>query len=125
VNKLLVGSSRSDRRAAQRVSFHSVVQFRSWGEDEWLAGYSFDLSETGVYVRTLTPLAASRPVEVTFRLEPGADPLMARGLVVWSNPYGPRTVFSYPYGMGVTFSDFPVNEWSRLREFIKARKNAE
>jgi len=73
-------------------------------------------------VRTLTPLPASKPVEVSFRLSPTGEALTARGLVVWSNPFGPRTVFSYPYGMGVTFSDFPVAEWTKVREFIQSQK---
>jgi CheY-like chemotaxis protein/Tfp pilus assembly protein PilZ len=122
VNKLLMGSTRSDRRTSPRIPFHSVVEFRLYGGEDWLAGYSFDLSETGVYVRTLTPLPASKPVEVSFRLSPAGEALTARGLVVWSNPFGPRTVFSYPYGMGVTFSDFPVAEWTKVREFIQSQK---
>ncbi|MBI5545773.1 MAG: response regulator [Deltaproteobacteria bacterium] len=122
VNKVLIGSGRSDRRSAPRIPFHSVVQFRLWGEEEWRAGGSFDLSETGLYVRTLTPMQASKPVEITFSLGRAAAPLTVKGLVVWSNSFGPRTVFSYPYGMGVTFSDFPVAEWTKLREFIQARR---
>ena len=103
--------------------FHTIVQFRLYGVDEWLLGFSFDLSETGVYVRTLTPLPSSKPVEVSFQLAEGTEALTARGLVVWSNPFGPRTVFSYPYGMGITFSEFPVAEWTKLREFIQSQKS--
>ncbi len=126
VNKLLAGSIRPDRRASQRIPFHTVVQFRLFGEGEeaWLAGYSFDLSETGVYVRTLTPLPTSKPIEISFALHEGAEQFTARGLVVWSNPFGPRTVYTYPYGMGVTFSEFPVAEWTQLREYIQVQKGS-
>ena len=57
-----------NRRAAPRVPFHTLVEFRLWGDEVWLTGFSFDLSETGVFVRTLAPLLANKPVEVRFRL---------------------------------------------------------
>lgn len=122
VNRLLAGVTRAERRAAVRIPFHAVLRFRLWGEEAWRSGYSFDLSETGVYVRTLTPLPASKPIEVCFQLEDAGEPLTARGLVVWSNPFGPRSVFSYPYGMGIAFSEFPVAEWTQLRSFIQSKK---
>lgn len=125
VNRFLLGSVRAERRAAARIPFHAEVRFRVLGETgPWLAGASFDLSETGIYVRTLTPLHASRPVEVSFKLTPERQATQVAGLVVWANPYGPRTVLSYPYGMGVTFSDFPVAEWNVLREFIEQQQKS-
>lgn len=123
INKVLSGAVRAERRGAPRIPFHAEVNFRLLGtSDEWTAGGSFDLSETGIYVRTLNPMPASKPVEIRFRL-PGDPAWMAvGGVVVWSNPFGPRSVLTYPYGMGVTFSDFPVAQWTRLREFIQQQK---
>jgi CheY-like chemotaxis protein len=122
INGTLMGStSRADRRGKPRVPFYSVVEFRQEGEPDWLAGYGYDLSETGVFVRTLTPLQPKKPLEVSFRLIDGGSTLLAKGLVVWANVFGPRSVFSYPCGMGLSFSYFPVTEWSHLREYIQSR----
>ncbi|MGC4113451.1 MAG: response regulator [Myxococcales bacterium] len=123
INKVLAGSVRAERRGAPRIPFHAEVHFRLLGTtDEWTAGGSFDLSETGIYVRTLNPMQASKPVEIRFRLPCDQDWMAVAGVVVWSNPYGPRSVLTYPYGMGVTFSDFPVAQWTHLREFIQKQK---
>lgn len=123
INKMLSGAIRPERRTAPRIPFHAEVRFRLLGtSDEWWAGGSFDLSETGIYVRTLNPMPSSKPIEIRFRLPGEADAMQVAGLVVWSNPFGPRSVLTYPYGMGVTFSDFPVAQWTRLRDHIQQQK---
>jgi CheY-like chemotaxis protein len=107
-----------DRRSSARVPFHAVVRYRIWGEREWLSGYAYDLCETGVFVRSLSPLEATKPVEVSFRLEDRGTELGAKGLVIWSNPPRPRSVQTFPYGMGVVFSEFPIDDWAAVRDFI-------
>ncbi|HEY3449876.1 MAG TPA: response regulator [Myxococcales bacterium] len=124
INKVLAGSVRPERRSAPRVPFHAEVNFRLLGTSEdWTAGGSFDLSETGIYVRTLNPMPASKPVEIRFHLPGDQEWMAVGGVVVWSNPFSPRSVLTYPYGMGVTFSDFPVAQWTRVRDFIQKQKS--
>ena len=48
-------------------------------------------------------------------------PINARGLVVWNHPFGPRQIQALPYGMGISFSDFPAAEWDRVRTYVDAR----
>lgn len=123
VNSALAGSAiRADRRGKPRVAFFAVVQFRLYGEKDWLASYGYDLSETGIFVRSLTPLASGKPVEIAFKIEDQGPLLIARGLVVWTNNFGPRTVFSYPYGMGISFSEFPIADWQNVHEYVQAHK---
>ncbi|MGI5861653.1 MAG: response regulator [Myxococcales bacterium] len=110
-----------ERRTKNRVPFHSVVRFRVFGEAEWLAGYGYDLSETGVFVRTLVPLPVNKPVEVSFKLTDEGDTLSAKGLVIWSNSVHQRSVITYPFGMGIAFAEFPVAEWAAVREYVLAR----
>jgi len=77
IHKVLAGAVRAERRGAPRIPFHAEVHFRLLGtSEEWTAGGSFDLSETGIYVRTLNPMHASKPVEIRFRL-PGDRDWMA------------------------------------------------
>ena len=110
-----------ERRTKSRVPFHSVVRFRIFGESEWLAGYGYDLSETGIFVRTLVPLPVNKPVEVSFKLNEEDETLSAKGLVIWSNAVHRRSVITYPFGMGIAFAEFPVAEWAAVREFVLAR----
>jgi CheY-like chemotaxis protein len=119
---LRTGSAeRAERRSRARVAFASVVHFRFYGTQTWQLGFGYDLSQTGLFIRTLTPLAAKRPVEVRFRLADGARLLEARGLTVWTSAYGPRDLFHFPYGMGVAFADFPLADWARVHEFVQQR----
>ena len=125
LNGVLTGATiRADRRMKPRVPLYTGVQFRLYGEREWFMGFSYDLSESGVFVRTLTPLAAKAPVEMAFRLEDAGETLECKGLVTWCNTFGPRTVFSYPYGMGIYFSDFPADKWSKVQEFVRKNQRA-
>lgn len=122
LSTLVTGSiSRAERRQKPRVPFASVVRFRFYGHTEWQIGYGYDLSETGIFVRSLTPIPASQPVEVQFRLAEDGKLLEARGLSIWTNAYQPRDLFSFPYGMGIAFAEFPIDEWTRVHEYVQHR----
>lgn len=124
VNASLLGTaSGRERRVKQRVPFKSIVNFRLYGDgsEEWQAGYGYDLSDTGIFVRTLTPLDARQPVELTFKLDESAEPLQARGIVSWTNLPGPRNVFSYPCGMGIAYSYIDAGDWTLLHDWIAAQ----
>jgi DNA-binding response OmpR family regulator len=113
------GYARTERRLKPRVPFCSVVRFRFYGDRPWQVGYGYDLSETGLFVRTTTPIASREPVEVQFKLEEDGPTLEAKGLVIWNTPFGPRDLASYPYGMGLAFADFPSEEWARVHEYVQ------
>ncbi|HVE85484.1 MAG TPA: response regulator, partial [Myxococcales bacterium] len=59
-------------RAAERVPFFSVVDFRAAGTEDFLSGFSYDISPGGLFVRSLTPLPAGTAVEMRVRLTPRA-----------------------------------------------------
>lgn len=113
--------SRADRRQKPRVPFASTVKYRFYGHEEWQIGYGYDLSETGIFVRSLTPVAAKQPVEVQFKLSDDGKSLEAKGLSIWTNAFGPRDIFSFPYGMGLAFAEFPIAEWTRVHEYVQHR----
>lgn len=115
----------SERARRPRVPFHTTVRFRCGDGADWLVGYGFDANEGGIFVRTLTPPPPDRrPVEVTFTLE-GLGTFTAKGLVVWNNAFGPRHLATVPYGMGISFTEFPVARWDDFRSYVRARLGAE
>jgi uncharacterized protein (TIGR02266 family) len=92
-----------DMRAALRVPFYALIEFRNKGQTEWLSGFSHDLSSGGVFIRTLTPLKHGSDIEVRIAI-PREKPLGCSGLVAWSNSPQVRQGFSCRIGMGVKFS---------------------
>lgn len=122
VNAKLLGTpSGRERRVKRRVPFHGVADFRLLGGEAWQTGGGYDLSESGMFLRALSPIEARQPVELSFELDKGSPPIQARGLVVWSNLRGPRNVFSYPCGMGISFNEIDAGHASRLSEWIASR----
>lgn len=123
LGSLLSGSRAGvNRRKATRVSIFSVVRFRFYGYEAWSSGYGYDVSETGIFVRTLTPVAARQPVDISFRLKDDGPWLNCKGLTIWSNAFGPRRMANFPYGMGIAFADFPAADWAHVHEFVEDRE---
>ncbi len=70
-----------------RVSYYSAVRYRAVGAADWWVGCGFDLSDGGIFIRTLTPFSGvQRNLEVSFQLGRAAPPSRRRA---WSS--GPTT----------------------------------
>jgi DNA-binding response OmpR family regulator len=119
---LSLGVGRVDARRSARVRFSSAVRFRFAGTQAWMVGFSFDVSESGIFVRTLDPLEPSRaPVELCFKLTETGETLDLRGVVVWSVAFGQRHVSTVPYGMGLSFTEMSSKAAEQLRAFVTQR----
>ncbi len=94
---------RSDR-TLPRARFYRVCDFREAGSVNWLSGFIYNLSTGGVGLRTLTALAAGTPVDIRFGLT-RALVCETSARVAWANEFNPRDTSSFPYGMGVQFSE--------------------
>ncbi len=89
------------KRAHKRMMHSTIVRFRQagWTEDDF--GVTYNVSEGGVFVRTLAPPAAKTPV--TLELRPPGDGKTVRleGVVAWAQPSRPGTFANTPAGIGV------------------------
>ena len=92
-----------DIRAAERVPFFSVVEFRGGPSDEWLSGFAYDISTRGIFIRTMTTFPALSKIEMKVRFFAARADIVCDGVVAWANPFKPRSSFSNPLGMGVGF----------------------
>jgi CheY-like chemotaxis protein len=90
-------------RAAERVPFFSVVEFRGDPNDEWLSGFAYDISTRGIFIRTMTTFPTLSKIEMKVRFLAARADISCQGVVAWANPFAPRSSFSYPLGMGVGF----------------------
>jgi uncharacterized protein (TIGR02266 family) len=109
-----------DLRAGQRVPFFSVVPFRVETSDEWILGFSYDVSVGGLFVKTANPGPMGSSVELLVNFG-GKEPTVAKAHVAWSNPFRRRLTFSYPVGMGLQFSHLEPKEREALVQLVKAK----
>jgi hypothetical protein len=93
-----------DQRASRRLLYGTMVAFRCAGRDEDDFGLSYNVSEGGLYVRSLAP-----PVEDTVWLElrpPRKERLVRlEARVAWRRGYGGSANATVPPGFGLEITD--------------------
>ncbi len=106
----------AERRASPRVLVDLDVDYRS--EDTYLFASSRDISETGIFVRTIEPLPPGTQLNLRFR--PDDDEVLElEGEVIWVNPYRPDALANLDPGMGVRFVALRTVVRRRLLELIR------
>jgi len=97
-------SGRRNNRASARIAYGTRVAFRGAGRPYDDVGFTYNLSETGIYVRTLAP---PEDDEVWVELCP---PLLERqvrlvGRVAWRRPFNYNQSATVPPGFGLQIVD--------------------
>jgi hypothetical protein len=102
-NELSRGGT-SDKRSSKRLLYGTRVVFRGSGREEEDFGYSYNISESGLYVRTL---AVPDDDRVWLEMRPPRTDRLVRleGEVVWRRPFGPLGFATVPPGFGVRIID--------------------
>ncbi len=93
-----------ENRASRRLLYGTTVRFRVAGRDEDDCGFSFNVSEGGLYVRTL---ALPDEDEVWLELSPPRVQRRVRlvGQVAWRRRFCPNERATVPPGFGVRIVD--------------------
>jgi two-component system chemotaxis response regulator CheY len=112
-------TSKKDRRTHSRTELILKIDYPT--AEDFLADYTHDMSDTGVFVATSKPFSIGE--QLTFDISfPGLlAPIRARGEVRWLRSAEVETD-DEPAGIGVTFifsSPEEEAEWKRLLEQIK------
>lgn len=102
-NELGRGSA-DDQRSSRRLLYGTMVSFRCAGRDQDDYGLSYNVSEGGLYVRSLAP-----PVEdsVWLELRPPRKERLVRleARVCWRRGYGGSAMATVPPGFGLEITD--------------------
>ncbi len=108
----------ANRRASPRVKLHAEINMAS--DSNFFAGFSEDISETGVFVATYAKLLPpGTPIDLSLTL-PSRPPIKVSGVVKWVREPREDTPGVFP-GMGVAFQGLNLQDANTVREFIKAR----
>jgi Tfp pilus assembly protein PilZ len=114
VNELL--SARGvDQRGSARLLYGTAVAFRAAGREEDEIGFSYNVSATGVYVRTLAALEAKQDVWLEMWAPRSERRVRLAGTVAWSRPFGPRGGATVPAGFGVQLKEGLAGDLERWR----------
>lgn len=77
-----------------------------------------NISEMGIFVRTIDPLPVGTQLTLRFAPPGSADPFVLRGTVQWVNAVRPLSDNLNP-GMGVRFIDLSADDRERIVETIR------
>ena len=105
----------SERRQAPRVLVDLEVDYAS--EDNYLFAYITDISETGIFVRTVSPESPGTRLNLRFRDASGQ--LEVEGEVIWVNPFRPGAADNLHPGMGIRFVALDDDLRDRLLELVR------
>ena len=116
VSSLAWPQSKNDRQGP-RVAVSLPVQFRA-GERVHYAT-SYNLSATGIYVRTPEPLEAGMVVEIALTLPTAGEMLTMRAEIVHSASVEDVRGTAYPAGFGARFVSMSPLVAAALRHFVE------
>lgn len=114
--------SEAERRRAPRLLVDLEVDYAS--EDNYLFAYITDISDTGIFVKTITPEPAGTLLNLRFRCDldgtgRGVHSIEAEGAVIWVNPFRPGAPDNLHPGMGIRFIGLDDAVRRRLLVLVK------
>ncbi|MEO7328268.1 MAG: PilZ domain-containing protein [Minicystis sp.] len=110
-----VSSDGRNRRTRERFEVTWSVDCAT--EDTFLFAAITNISEMGIFVKTIEPLAVGTALTLRFAPDPRAEPFILRGIVAWVNELRPLHDNPNP-GMGICFSDLLPGDRERIVEAV-------
>ena len=107
-----------ETRILRRVRFYRVCDFHNSGSSDWHSGFIYNLSAAGVGLRTLTAPPAGALVDIQFQLTQQIK-LEAKAKVVWANEFNPGDAGSFPFGMGLQWTEIGNESQEWINAFLK------
>ncbi len=109
------------RRRSPRILYGTTVGFRDAGQAEDDHGFTYNISEAGLFVRTTAPPSGST---VWLELCPPRSNARVRleGEVAWRRPFGPSDHATVPPGFGVRIVDGTKRDLQAWQEGYEALK---
>lgn len=110
----------TEGRGSARLLFGAAVRFRVAGREEDEIGFTYNVSETGLYVRTLVAPPAKESVWLEFQPPRSDRRVRLEGVVQWRRPFGPNDQATVPTGFGIVITDGSRADRARYSDGYKA-----
>jgi type IV pilus assembly protein PilZ len=105
-----------ERRSSERYDVTWSVDCET--EDTFLYAAIANISELGIFVRTVEPLPVGTKLTLRFAPPNIVEPFVLHGMVQWVNTYRPLRDNPNP-GMGIRFVDLTPADRERLVETVR------
>jgi type IV pilus assembly protein PilZ len=105
------------RRAEPRILKTLSVSYKD--KKSFLASYTHDISDGGLFIRTSTPLHVGETFLLKLQLPELPKPLKIKCTVAWTNKEEEEKD-KHPPGMGIKFGEMSDKDNKRLRKYIKS-----
>jgi type IV pilus assembly protein PilZ len=112
---LAPSSDGRERRSSERLEVTWSVDCET--DATFLYASIANISEMGIFVRTIYPLAVGTNLTLRFAPPKMPEPFILRGIVQWVNVVRPLADNPNP-GMGVAFSDLSAEDRERIVDVI-------
>jgi hypothetical protein len=113
-------------RRSERLPYFTPVKCIIERVNEEIWGYSTDISEDGIYIRTLVPPPPDTMLTITFRAPTAEGMVQVGARVAWRKEYGEMGSPSKPPGFGIQFARISVPDRAAIhagyRLLLDARK---
>ena len=103
LNELLAPPQKESRRT-KRVLYGTPIHFSPENSDLQLKGYSYNVNDGGMFIRTLLPLPKGTPVKMRFRTPISGQEVEVVGQVAWAREFSDQNGTQSPPGMGIQFT---------------------
>lgn len=114
----MADNEHGNKRRHPRAPLSLLVQYRFNTFDDFLAEYSVNISQSGMFIRTETPSEEGAIIFLQFALADGSKLIEGMGRVVRVNPPG---VPGRIPGMGVEFLNFDEESMALIEEICATR----
>jgi CheY-like chemotaxis protein len=116
-NELASKMAGAENRASTRLLYGESVLFRVAGRDEEDdVGFTYNVSNDGLFVRTLAPLEAGTQVWLELCAPRSSRRVRLTGKVAWQRHFGPNENATVPAGFGVHITDGLASDLDLWRE---------
>jgi CheY-like chemotaxis protein len=95
-------------RRTPRLLYGTLASFTHEGSTDVFHGYTYNVNQGGLFVRTLTPSPLNSRIEIRFRPPNGIGEVVAKAQVVWRREFSASGGAASPPGIGVQFVDWAV-----------------
>lgn len=119
VNELTAGSVQ-ERRRAPRVLFGTRVWVRAAGAEREQLGFTYTVSEGGLFVRSLVPFAIGTTVWVELVPPRVGRRVRLVATAVWSRGFGPQGKALSPPGTGLRIDGGLPGDWELFQQGCQA-----
>jgi len=118
INHIFFSHQTNDIRKTARIPAIFLIKYQI--KRRTYQGYTYNLSEDGIFIRTVNPPEPGTEITVTFSLPDDEERITGEGQVVWCQNYTSYHLrFSYP-GMGVHFGELSVIDEEKLIRYIQS-----